>query len=75
MMLKTLRERREAAPFKPFAIHLAHGRALTVVTPDHLLVPPTSTEFLVGLRDGGVRFVAAAQVVSVGRSGPRVKSR
>jgi hypothetical protein len=75
MTLKTLREMRDAAPFKPFEIHLADGQALTVVTPDHLFFLPKSSEFLVVLHDGGFRFVDSAQVVSVGRSPAKNKAR
>jgi hypothetical protein len=39
MSLKTLREMRDAAPFKPLDIALANGRSLTVATPDHVFHP------------------------------------
>jgi hypothetical protein len=75
MTLKTLREMRDAAPFKPFEIHLSDGRALKVATPDHLFFMPNGKEFLVVLPGGGFRFVDASQVVSTGRDGVRAKSR
>lgn len=68
MTLKTLRERRDATPFRPFDIHLADGRMLPVVTTDHLLLLPKNPEFIVVLPDGGFRIVDPSQVVSVGRS-------
>ena len=74
MTLKTLKEMRDAAPFKPFEIHLSDGRALTVATPDHLFFMPNGKEFLVVLQDGGFRFVDTAQVVSTGRNGARAKA-
>ncbi|MEO6181884.1 MAG: hypothetical protein ABIP71_02015 [Verrucomicrobiota bacterium] len=74
MKLKTLMEMRDAAPFKPFEIHLADGHAVTVVTPDHLFFMPNSVEFLVVLRDGGFRIVDADQVVSTGRNIKRAKA-
>lgn len=58
---------RDAAPFKPFDIHLADGRVLPVVTTDHLLFLPNNSEFIVVLPDGGFRIVDPSQVVSVGR--------
>jgi hypothetical protein len=68
MSLKTLREMRDAAPFKPFDIQLADGRPpLRVATPDHLFFIPNSTEFMVVLTAGGFRIVDSSQVVSVGR--------
>ena len=71
MTLKTLREMRDASPFKPFDIHLADGRTLTVVSSDHLFFLPNSSEFLVVLSDGGFRIVDSPQVVSVGRDSAR----
>lgn len=65
---------RDSAPFKPFEIHLADGRALTVATPDHLFFMPNSSEFLVVLSDGGFRIVDSPQVVSVGRNSARAKA-
>ena len=74
MSLKTMREMRDAARFKPFEIHLADGRSLTVATPDHLFFIPNSTEFMLVLPDGGFRIVESAQVVSVGRNVAKAKS-
>ena len=75
MSIKTLRELRDAAPFKPFDISLADGRSLTVATADHLFFFPNSTEFMVVLAAGGFRIVSSAQVVSVGRNPARAKAR
>jgi len=74
MKLKTLREMRDSAPFKPFEVYLANGHALTVATPDHLFFMPDSSEFLVVLSQGGFRIVDATQVVSVGRKHARSKA-
>ena len=74
MKLNTLRDLRDTAPFKPFEIHLADGRALNMVTPDHLFFMPNSSEFIVVLGDGGFRIVESSQVVSAGRSSSRVKA-
>ena len=75
MKLKSLRELRDTAPFKPFEIHLADGRALTIATADHLFFMPNGVEFLVVLPDGGFRFVDSTQVVSAGRGSARSKAR
>ena len=40
MTLDQLRSAREAAPFRPFTVHLADGRALRVPHPDFLSVSP-----------------------------------
>ncbi len=75
MTLKTLKEMRDATPFKSFGIHLADGRTLTVATADHLFFMPNHTEFLLVLPDGGFRFVDLAQVVSAGRDSSRAKTQ
>lgn len=74
MTLKTLRETRDIAPFKPFDIHLADGRVLPVITTDHLLFMPKNPEFIVVLPDGSFRIIDPAQVVSVGPKSPRMKA-
>lgn len=74
MNLKTLREMRDAAPFKPFEIQLADGRSLLVATADHLFFIPDSREFLVVLPAGGFRIVDSSHVVSVGRNVVRSKA-
>jgi hypothetical protein len=74
MSLKTLRETRDAAPFKPFDIQLADGRTVSVATADHLFLIPESREFLVVLPGGGFRIIDSSQVVSVGRSAARAKA-
>jgi len=75
MTLKTLREMRDAVPFKPFEIHLADGRSVPVATSDHLFFMPNNPDFLVVLPGGGFRIVDPRQVVSVGRSTARTKGR
>jgi hypothetical protein len=71
---KTIKEMRDAAPFKPFDIHLTNGHTLRVATPDHLFFIPKSPEFMVVLPDGGFRIIDLAQVVSIGRAANRAKS-
>jgi hypothetical protein len=75
MTLKTLRQMRDAAPFKPLEIQLADGRTVTVATADHLFFMPNNPDFLVVLPDGGFRIVDPRQVVSVGRGASRAKGR
>ena len=66
MRLKTLREMRDNAPFKPFEIQLADGRSLPVATPDHLFFMPNSSEFLVVL-------AAAASDVPGAKENPTIR--
>jgi hypothetical protein len=67
MKEKTLRELRDAAPFAPFQINFSDGKAVTVVSPDHLFFIPKRSEFMVVKADGGFRIVDLNQVVSIGR--------
>jgi hypothetical protein len=73
--LKALKELRDTAPFRRFDIHLSDGRALPVVTADHLLLMPNNNEeFFVVLPDGGFRIVDVSQVESAGRGPERSKT-
>jgi hypothetical protein len=72
---KTIKEMRDAAPFKAFDIHLTNGHTLRVATPDHLFFIPKSPEFMVVLPDGGFRIIDLSQVVSIGRAATRSKSQ
>ena len=74
MTLKTIRDLRDRAPFRPFDLHLAEGEVLTVPTPDHLFFVPESIDVIVGLVEGGFRIVDTTQIVSAGRVRPRAKS-
>jgi hypothetical protein len=74
MTLKTLKELRDTAPFKPFEIHFSDGRVLPVVTTDHLLFLPKNPEFIVVLPDGGFRIIDPAQVVSASIEPKRAKA-
>lgn len=73
MTLKTLRDLRDTALFKPFDIHLSNGHTLTVVTPDHLFIFPDAKEFLVVLPDNAFRIVDSSQVVSAGRDAMKTR--
>jgi hypothetical protein len=69
----TIRELRDGTPFQPFEIHLADGRALRVVTPDHLMISPTNQEFALYQPDGTLNVVDASLITSITRK-PRRKS-
>jgi hypothetical protein len=75
MTTETIREMRDAAPFKKFDIHLTNGHTLSVVSSDRLFLIPNSSEFMVVLPDGGFRIVDLNQVVGLGRAaGAKKKS-
>ena len=69
----TIREFRDETPFRPFEIHLADGRALQVVTPDHLMISPTNQEFALYHPDGTLNVIDASLITSITRK-PRRKA-
>ena len=71
MTAETIRDMRDAAPFKKFEIHLTNGHTLPVVSSDHLFFIPNSSEFMVVLPDGAFRIIDLNQVVSLGRAAGR----
>jgi hypothetical protein len=67
MRLKSLKEVRDATPFQPFDVHLSDGRAIPVITADHLFFVPNSEEFIIVPPDGGVHILDLCQVTSIPR--------
>ncbi len=67
----TIRGLRDQAPFRPFDIHLADGRCLTVVTPDHIMISPTNKEFALYNPDGTLNVVDANLITSITRKSRR----
>ena len=73
MKSTTIRELRDQTPFRPFDIHLTDGRALAVVTPDHIMISPTNQEFALYHADGTLDIVEASRVTTITRK-PRRKA-
>lgn len=71
MKSTTIRDLREEAPFRPFDIHPADGRRLTVVTPGHIMISPTNKEFALYKPDGTLNVVDANQITSITRKSRR----
>ncbi len=67
MKSTTIRDLRDQTPFQPFDIHLADGRRLTVVTPDHIMISPTNQEFVLYRADGTLDVVDASLVTTITR--------
>lgn len=63
----TIRDIRDQIPFSPFEIHLADGRSVTVLTPDHIMISPTNDEFAVYGRDGSLKVIDGKLVTSINR--------
>lgn len=73
MKSTTLRDLRDQTPFRPFEIHLADGRSLTIVTADHLIISPTNQEFALYSAVGTLNVVDASQITSLTRK-PKKKA-
>jgi hypothetical protein len=65
MLIRDIKDLRDTAPFKPFAIHLSSGRTLQVITPDHLLFSPREDLLVLFPPDGGICVIDPGQVASV----------
>ncbi len=65
MSIRDIKELRDMAPFKPFALHLTSGRTLQVATRDHLLVSPRGDVLVLFPPGGGVCVIDPEQVASV----------
>lgn len=73
MKSTTIRDLRDQTPFRPFEIHLADGRTLTVVTADHIMISPTNQEFVLYHSDGTLDVVDAHLITSITRK-PRKRA-
>lgn len=69
MTIEKIRAAYETRPFKPFTIHLADGRALTVRHPEIMAILPGGRTIFVATDDGGWQVVDLLLVVSIGYSG------
>lgn len=67
MKLKTLRQVRDMTPFQPFEVHLSDGRAIPVITADHLFFLPDSDEFILVSPDGSLHILDLSQITSITR--------
>jgi hypothetical protein len=61
-MFEELRNRIKAAPFIPFTVYVADGRAVSVPNPDHILV--TSAGLVVIENDQGLLDILPVPIVS-----------
>jgi hypothetical protein len=65
MTIEQLRQLHLARPFKPFDIHLADGRTLSVEHPEFLAQVGTGRTIAVGRQDGVFEIVDLLLVVSL----------
>jgi hypothetical protein len=74
MTIEQLRQMHSARPFKPFEIHLADSRALTVEHPEMLLQSQSGRTIAVARPDDTIEIIDLLLVVSlktVGNGSPR----
>jgi hypothetical protein len=69
MTIEQLRVLHQARPFRPFDLHLADGRSLTVEHPEFLSQSPTGRTIAVGHFDGAIEIIDLLRVVSLKRGG------
>jgi hypothetical protein len=62
MTIEALKSISQARPFRPFILHLADGRHLSVRHPEFLSDGPDATEVTVGHPDGTSTVVALASI-------------
>lgn len=65
MTIDQVRKLHRAAPFKPFDVHLADGRAFSVEHPELLAIIPPGRTIVVGLADGTAEVVDLLLVTSL----------
>ena len=65
MKMKEIQEMRDAAPFKPFTLHLTSGRTIKITAPDHLLFSPRGDLLVVFPSTGGICVVEPGHVESL----------
>ncbi len=74
MTIETLKNAYEAQPFKPFVIHLADGRQMSVSSREFILAPQTSRTFVVYQPDGGFHLLDLLLVTGL-EFGPENRGR
>jgi hypothetical protein len=64
----------DAAPFRPFEIHLADGRSIPVHHREFIMISPADLDFVVYQPDGGIDVVATNLVTGLQLKAPKRKS-
>jgi hypothetical protein len=71
MMIEALRSAAEAAPFKPFRLHVSDGTAIDVASADHVSLSPDGEEVLVWGKKGAYFVIDAVHVTKI-ETAPKV---
>ncbi len=65
MSSSSIRRLVDATPFRPFAIHLADGRAIPVHHREFIMISPADLDFVVYQPDGAIDVVATNLVTGL----------
>ena len=65
MRLQAVKDACEAAPFRPFNLHMADGREVEVPAPDFVSIQPQGRTVLVWTREGGFRVLDMALITGI----------
>ena len=72
MEVSAIREARRAVPFRPFRLHLADGRVMTVGEPEWVMVSPTGRQVVAFRADSSMSILEPSQIVSLEFAAPEV---
>ena len=73
MSSSSIRRLVDAAPFRPFEIHLAEGRAIPVHHREFIMISPADLDFVVYQPDGAIDVIATNLVTGLKLKAPRRK--
>lgn len=65
MQVEQLRKVHRAAPFRPFIVHLADGRAIQVNHPEFMMTSPTGRTFVIYGTDDAFEVIDLLLVTSI----------
>ncbi|MBX3404227.1 MAG: hypothetical protein KF699_12530 [Phycisphaeraceae bacterium] len=66
MTIEKIKSAYSATPFKPFTLHLADGRVMSVAHPEFMAMMPGGRTIFVALDDGSYHIIDLLMVVSIG---------
>ena len=75
MTIERLREVHQARPFRPFRLHLADGRGITVTHPESLAYDARGRTIVVVLSTGATHFVDLLLVTDIEIDGRGARGR
>lgn len=73
METSSIRRLVDAAPFRPFEIHLVDDRAIPVHHREFIMISPADIDFVIYQPDGGIDIVATNLVTGIQLKSPKRK--